>query len=62
MKAIIGYQEILKEKKKPSPRQSSLLDFFNSSSVRCALPSVLLNAGNDNPHDPPTVKEDVPPP
>jgi hypothetical protein len=62
MKTITGYQEILKEKKKPSPHQSSLLDFFNSSSAGRALPSVLLNTGNDNLHDLPTVKEDVPPP
>jgi len=61
MKTINGYQEILKEKKKPSPRQSSSLDFFDSSSASRALPSVLLNIGNDNPNDPPTVKEDVPP-
>ena len=61
MKTITGYQEILKEKK-PSPRHSSPLDFFNSSSASRALLSVLLNAGNDNLHDSPTVKEDVPPP
>jgi hypothetical protein len=61
MKNITSYQEILKEKKL-SPCQSSLLDFFNSSSASRALPSTLLNVGNDNPHDPPTVKEDVPPP
>jgi len=62
MKIITGYQEILKEKKKPSSHQSSLLDFCNSSSARCALPSVLLNNGNDNMHDLPTIKEDLPPP
>jgi hypothetical protein len=62
MKTITCYQEILKEMKKPSPCQSSLLDFFNSSSASCALSSTLLNVGNDNPRDPPTVKEDVPPP
>jgi hypothetical protein len=62
MKTITGYQEVLKEKKKPSPCQSSLLDFFNSSSASRAMPSLLLNAGNYNPHDPPTVKEDMPPP
>jgi hypothetical protein len=58
MKTITGYQEILKEKKKPSPRQTSLLDFYNSSSASHAL----LNAGNDNPRDLPTVKENVPAP
>jgi hypothetical protein len=62
MKTITGYQEILKEKKKPSPRQTSLLDFFNSSSASHALPSVLFNTGNDNPCDLPTVKENVPAP
>ena len=62
MRTLACCEEILKEKKKSSSRRSSMLDSFNSSSGSRALPSVLLNIGNDDSCDTPTVKEGVPRP
>ena len=52
----------MREKNRPSSHHSSVLYFFNSFSGSNVLPLIMFNIGNDNPHDPPTVKEDVPPP
>jgi hypothetical protein len=55
------YEEILKEEQKRSlSRQTLVLDFFMSSSGTCAIPPVLLDIGDDDPDDPPTVQEEVP--
>jgi hypothetical protein len=43
-------------------RQTSVLDFFKSSSGTHESPLVLLDIGDDDPDDPPTVKEEVSPP
>jgi len=52
-------EEIL-EKKKSISCQISVLDFFKSSSGTLSLPPVLLNIGDDDPDDWPTVKQEVP--
>jgi hypothetical protein len=54
--------EILKEKKSSLSRQTSVLDFFTSSSGTRASPPVLLDIGDDDPDDPPTLQEGPPPP
>ena len=43
-------------------RQSSVLDFFKSSSETSASPHVLLGIGDGDPDDRPTVPEEVSPP
>jgi hypothetical protein len=52
-------EEILKEKKGSLPRQSSVLNFFKSSSRTRAL-SPVLDIGNDDPDNSPTVGQEVP--
>jgi hypothetical protein len=51
------YQEILKEKRSLSC-QTSLLDSLKSSGTS-ALPPVLLDIGDTDPDDPPTVQEEA---
>jgi hypothetical protein len=62
MRTLACYEEILQEKKSSLSRQNSVLDFFKSSSGPRALPSVLLDIGDDNPDDSATVLEEVSPP
>ena len=52
-------EEIL-EKKKLISCQTSVLDFFKSPSGNPSLPPVLLNIGDDDLDDWPTVKREVP--
>jgi hypothetical protein len=62
MRMLACYEEVLKEKKRSLSRQSSVLDFFKSHSETHASPLVLLDIRGDDPNDPCTVKEEVPPP
>ena len=48
------YEEVLK--KLPFSHQTSLSDFCKSSSRTCASPPVLLDIGNDDIDEPPTVR------
>jgi hypothetical protein len=61
MRMLACYEKILKVKKRPLSRQTSVLDFFKSSSWTLASPPVLLDTGDD-PDDPPTVRKEVPSP
>jgi hypothetical protein len=63
MTMLVCYEKVLKEEKKRSlSRQTSVLDFFKSSSgIRSSTP-VLLDSGDDDPNDRPTVQEEVTPP
>lgn len=54
----VWYEKILEEKKSLS-HDSSMLDFFKSSSGAPASPTVLLEIGDDDPDDTPIVKEEV---
>jgi hypothetical protein len=53
---IARYEEILKKER--FSRQNSMLDFFKSSSGTSASPSMLLDTGDDDPDDTPTVQEE----
>jgi hypothetical protein len=48
-------------KKRSLSRQTSVLDFFKSSSETRVSPPVLLDIGDDDPDDRPTVPKEVPP-
>jgi hypothetical protein len=54
-------EEIPKEKKSLSC-QTTVLDFFRSSSGLHVLPPVLLDTGDNDADDRPTVQEEMPPP
>lgn len=54
------YEEVLK--KLSLSRQTSVFDFCKSSSKTCASPPVLLDIGNGDTDDPPTVNQEVPSP
>jgi hypothetical protein len=58
-----GYllEGILKEKNRPLSRQSSVLNSKASPGTRTSRP-VLLNAGDDDPDDPPKDHEEMCPP
>jgi hypothetical protein len=58
---LAWYEEILQEKKKSLSSQTSVLDFFKSSSGTLAL-SPVLDIGDDDPVNPPTVPVEEPPP
>ena len=57
MRLLAWCKEILQEKKKSSRRQTSVLDSFKSSSGTLASLPVLLDIGDDDPVNPPTVPE-----
>jgi hypothetical protein len=59
---LAHYREILKEKKRSLPWQTSVFDFFKPSSGTRVSPPVLLDTGDDDPDDMMTVQEEVPPP
>jgi len=48
---ITCYDEILKEKKRSLSCQTSVLDFFKSSSGTCVSPPVLLDNKDERVHD-----------
>ena len=52
------YKEILKEKKRSWSCQSSVLQFFKSSSGSSGSPCVLLDIIDNDPSDPPTVNKE----
>jgi len=58
---LFRLEKILKEKKGFWSRQTSMFDFFKSPSGTHALPPVMVNSGDDDKDDPPTVQEKVPP-
>jgi hypothetical protein len=62
VRLLAGYEEILKENKRFLSGQTSLLDFFVSSSGTVTSPPVLPDTGDDNQDDVPTVQEKVLPP
>jgi hypothetical protein len=47
VRILAYYEEILTEKKRSLPRQTSVFDLFESSSETRASPSVLLHTGDD---------------
>jgi hypothetical protein len=49
MRILAWYEEILQEKKKSLSSQTSVLDFFKSSTGTLALSPVLLDIGDDDP-------------
>jgi hypothetical protein len=49
MRLLACCENCLKEKKKSLSQQTSLFDFFNSSSGTGSLPFVLLDIGDDDP-------------
>jgi hypothetical protein len=51
----------LKEKRSLSHKKT-MLNFFKPSSGTCASLPVSLDIADDDPDDPPTVQEKVPPP
>jgi hypothetical protein len=53
MKKVVRWKEFLS-------RQSSVLDFFKSSSGTLASPPVLLDTADDGPDDPPTIQVEAP--
>jgi len=55
---LTWYEEILKEKNKPLSRQSSVLNLKASPGTRASRP-VLLNAGDNDPDDPPKDHEEM---
>jgi hypothetical protein len=59
VRVLAGYEEILKENKRSFSGQNSLFDFFKSPSGTLASPPVLLDTGNDDHDDLPTVQEKV---
>jgi hypothetical protein len=61
MRLLAWYEEILQEKNSLR-RQTSVLDSFKSSSGTLASSPVLLDIGDDDPFNPPTVPEEGPPP
>jgi hypothetical protein len=54
---FVWYEKILEEKKKSLSHDSSMLDFFKSSSGTPTSSPVLLEIGDDDPDDTPIVKE-----
>jgi hypothetical protein len=56
---MLAYYEQILERKSFSC-QTSVLDFFKSSSGTLSLPPVLLNIGDDDPDDWPAIKQEVP--
>jgi hypothetical protein len=58
IRMLACYEEMLKEKVSLS-RQTSMPDFFKSSSRTCASPPVLLDTGDDDRDDPTTVQEEA---
>jgi hypothetical protein len=61
VRMLACYEEILKEKKWSFSRETSVLDFFKSSSRTLTSLPVLLDIGDDS-DDPPTVEEEMLPP
>jgi len=55
-------EQTVKENKRYLPHQTSVLQFFRSSSGTRALSPVLLDTGDDDSDDTPTVQQEVPPP
>jgi hypothetical protein len=62
IKMLAFYENILKEKKRSLSHQTSMLDFFKSSSGTYASPSMLLDIGGDDPDDSSQVQKKVPSP
>jgi hypothetical protein len=60
MRILAWFEEILQEKS--LNRQTSLLDFFKSSSAAVVSSPVLLDNADDNPDNPPTVPAEGPSP
>jgi hypothetical protein len=62
MRMLAYYEEILKEKESSLPWQTS--GFISSSHLQdlCIATCILLNTGDADSYDPPTVQEGVPPP
>jgi hypothetical protein len=61
MRMFSCLEKMLNEKKGSWSGQTSMLGFFKSPSGTHALPPVMVNSGDDDKHDPPTVQEEVPP-
>jgi len=57
MKKFAYWVEIQKEKKRSLAHQASLYDFFKSSSGTHVLPPVMLDIGNEDPDDLPTIQK-----
>jgi hypothetical protein len=57
MRMLACYENVLKAKKRSLSHQTSVLDFFKSSSGPCTSPPLLLGIRDDDPVDPPTVQE-----
>lgn len=62
VRTLACYKEILKEKKRSWSCQSSVLNFFKSSSGSSASPRVLLDIIDNDPDDPSAVHKDILPP
>jgi len=58
MRILTWYEEILKEKNRPLFRQSSVLNLKASPGTRASRP-VLLNAGDNDPDNPPKDHEEM---
>ena len=54
-------EEILKEMKMSLSCQTSLLCFFKTSPGARGSPPVLSDVGDDDPDDPPAVRDEAPP-
>ena len=55
------WEQILEEKQRSLCGHTSALDYSHSSSETQSSPHVLLDIGNNDTDDPPTVQEEVPP-
>jgi hypothetical protein len=61
MRMLSCLEKMLKEKKGSWSRQTSMLVLFKSPSGTPALPPVMVNSGDDDKDDPPTLQEEVSP-
>jgi hypothetical protein len=59
VRVFAGYGEVPKENKRLLSGQTSLLDFFKSPSGTVVSSPVLLDTGDDDQDDLPTVQEKV---
>ena len=59
VRVLAGYEESLKENKRILSGQTSSLDFCKSPSGTVVSPPVLLDTGDDDQDDLPTVQEKV---
>ena len=57
IRALACYEEMLEEEEVSLSRQTSVSDFFKSSSGTCALPPELLDSRDEYPDDPTAVHE-----